>query len=106
MSWCNPCPPAPCQPAQYQPLPISTGNVGIDRCGNIEVYAAPTVVRNTVSWGCWPIQFQGWWLYQGPFGPWGSGPGAGGAWGGLSQLMTQGGAAAANWMIASRGAAR
>lgn len=71
MSWCQP----------YQPLPISTGTVGIDRCGNIEVYAAPNVVRNRVHWGCWPIQFQGWWLYQGPFTPPGRGSCGGGGWG-------------------------
>lgn len=75
MSWCG---------QSYQPLPISTGTVGIDRCGNIEVYAAPNVVRNQVAWGCWPIQCQqpGW-----PPGPtWGGGypgggyPGWGGGW--------------------------
>lgn len=92
MSWCNPCPPAPCPP-QYQPLPISTGNVGIDRCGNIDVYAAPAVVHRPVQWPCWPIPNQqpGW-----PFSVWGGG--GGGSW---QQVLT-GGAALANWMIQQR----
>lgn len=51
-----------CPPVPYQPLPISTGNVGIDRCGNIEVYAAPKVVHARVCWPpCgWPIPAQHW----------------------------------------------
>lgn len=98
--WCFPnvcAPPGPCPPA-YQPLPISTGNVGIDRCGNIEVYAAPRTVQRQVCWPTctWPIppSFVGW--------P-NSGVGDGG-WGGgsvFAQMLT-GGAALANWMIQSR----
>lgn len=49
---CQPCPP------QYQPLPISTGNVGIDRCGNLHYYAAPNVVHRPVHWHRWPVPSQ------------------------------------------------
>lgn len=87
-----PCPPPPCPP-QYQPLPISTGNVGIDRCGNIDVYAAPGVVHRQVCWPpCgWPIPYQGWW----GSGNWGGGLS------GLANVMTMG-APMADWMIAQR----
>lgn len=111
----------------YQPLPISTGTVGIDRCGNIEVYAAPSVVRAQVNWPpCgWPVPAQlPWWPWcGGQFpGPVGSGPPFWGAsptppsgapptvwpWPwmlgsgmDLTQLMT-GGAAMAHWMIGMR----
>lgn len=75
-----PCtPPLPTGP--YQPLPISTGNVGIDRCGNIEVYAAPGVVRRPVCWptGGWPIPWQGGWGCTG------------GGFAGLAQVLRTGG---------------
>lgn len=91
-------PPCPPQPQQYQPLPISTGAVGIDRCGNIEVYAAPRTVHRQVCWpACgWPIppSFVGW--YNSGGGDMGGGWGAG-----LANLLTSG-AAMANWMIANR----
>lgn len=100
------CPPAPCAP--YQPLPISTGTVGLDRCGNIEVYAAPRVVRRPVAWNCWPIPptFPGW-SNSGDYAGWAGGPGAsGGSLGGLASVLTMG-APMANWMIQQRrGAAR
>ena len=106
------CPPQPCQP-QYQPLPLSTGTVGIDRCGNIEVYAAPRVVRRPVSWQHWPIcpSFVGW---SNSGVSWDSGGGwGGGSWwsgmpsvspygaGNLAAVLT-GGAALAAQMIAAR----
>lgn len=88
-----PCPPAPCAPQQYQPLPISTGTVGIDRCGNIDVYAAPGVVHRQVCWPTcsWPIPYQGSW-------------GAGATGGGLSGLanVLRAGAPMADWMLAQR----
>lgn len=66
----------------YQPLPISTGTSGLDRCGNVVAYAAPSVVQAPVGWGCWPIQCQqpGW-----PPGPtwsggWTPGWSGGGGW--------------------------
>lgn len=86
VEWSNPllCVSPPCPPStgsqQYQPLPISTGNVGIDRCGNITVYAAPNAVQAPVSWpACgWPVPYQGGW-----------GPGAyGSALGGLASVLT------------------
>ena len=42
----------------YQPLPISTRGVGIDRCGNGHAYAAPSVVQARVNWCNWPIPAQ------------------------------------------------
>lgn len=94
--WCPPppCPPPPCPP-QYQPLPISTGNVGIDRCGNIDVYAAPGVVHRQVCWpqGGWPIPYQGGWI-------WG-GASRGSSLAGLASVMRMG-APMADWMIANR----
>lgn len=100
----NVCPP-PC-PEPYQQLPISTGTVGIDRCGNIEVYAAPRVVRRPVNWPWWPIQpsFPGW---SNSGVSWDPGPGHGQGWmwdgtgAGLAAVLT-GGAAMANWMLANR----
>ena len=95
-----PCSPAPCTPVQYQPLPISTGTVGIDRCGNIDVYAAPGVVHRQVCWptGGWPIPTQqpGW-----PGSRWQGGGGLGA----LAQVMTMG-APMAEWMIQQRQAAQ
>lgn len=91
------CPPPPCPPA-YQPLPISTGNVGIDRCGNIDVYAAPATVHRQVCWpqGGWPIPAQlPWW-------PWYGGRGWGGTLAGLANVL-KAGAPMADWLIAARG---
>lgn len=84
-----PCSPPPCPPS-YQPLPISTGNVGIDRCGNIEVYAAPNTVHRQVCWPpcSWPIPYQG---------SWGS-VWSGSSLGGLARIMTAG-APMADFMI-------
>lgn len=92
-----------CQP--YQPLPISTGNVGVDRCGNVHYYAAPKVVYAKVSWPCgqWPVPAQRW-----PWQPYaqGSGCGCGGSCGSSGALasLLSGGAPLANWMVASRAA--
>lgn len=94
-----PCPPPPCPPVQYQPLPISTGNVGIDRCGNIAVYAAPNTVHRQVCWpqNGWPIPAQlPWW-------PWYGGRGWGGTLGGLAEVL-KAGAPMAEWMAAARAA--
>lgn len=95
-----PCtPPLPTGP--YQPLPISTGNVGIDRCGNIDVYAAPNVVHRQVCWpqGGWPVPAQlPWW-------PWYGGQGWGGTLGGLANVL-KAGAPMADWMAAARAATR
>lgn len=93
-----PC--TPCPPQQYQPLPISTGNVGIDRCGNIDVYAAPGVVHRRVCWDRWPIPYQGW-----RYG-WGSWPPVGGGTypmpvAGLANVL-RAGAPMADWMIKAR----
>lgn len=108
----------PCTPMPYQPLPISTGNVGIDRCGNIDVYAAPKTVHRQVCWpqGGWPVPAQlPWW-------PWcGGRPGYGGGWwrlasGGIDPGFTappwwgpwdmagvlRAGQPMAEWMIAAR----
>lgn len=91
-----PCPPA--QPVQYQPLPISTGASGLDRCGNVVAYAAPRAVVAKVCWPqCgWPIppSFVGWRNS-------GSGWASGNWGGGLAAVLTSG-AALANWMIANR----
>lgn len=70
----------------YQPLPISTGNVGVDRCGNVVAYAAPGVVHARVCWpACgWPIPPQGW-----PWGGYGRpGCGCGGFSDCLAAVMT------------------
>lgn len=84
------CPPEPC-PVPYQPLPISTGNVGIDRCGNIDVYAAPGVVHRQVCWPTcgWPIPYQGSW------------PCFGGGFAGLANVL-RAGAPMAEWMVKAR----
>lgn len=96
-----------CQP--YQPLPISTGASGLDRCGNVVAYAAPGVVQAPVGWCCWPIQYQGGWIY-GPFCPPGWSGGAPppvvspyGGWPAADwTTVVRGGAALANWMIGVR----
>lgn len=97
-SFCNPnpcCPPPqPCV-SDYQPLPISTTANGIDRCGNLHVYAAPASVFRPVHWPAWPIPFQGMLSFPGGY----SYPGP--MINSLTQIMT-GGAAAAHWMIQSR----
>lgn len=82
-----------CPPVPYQPLPISTGNVGIDRCGNIEVYAAPKVVHARVCWPpCgWPIPPQRWPGHHG----------CGGFSNALAAVLTQG-APMAEWMVNAR----
>lgn len=96
------CPPASCPPP-YQPLPISTGTVGLDRCGNIEAYAAPRVVRRPVTWNCWPIPptFPGW-SNAADYDGWAGGPGPiSGGLAGLAAVMTMG-APMAQWMINAR----
>lgn len=100
MSWCFPniCAPSGVCPPIYQPLPINTGNVGIDRCGNIEVYAAPRTVQRQVCWPTcsWPIppSFVGWRNS-------GVGEGGGSGMGALASVMTMG-APMAEWLINAR----
>lgn len=99
----------PCAPQQYQPLPISTGNVGVDRCGNVELYTPPRVVHARVCWPTgWPAPMPCW-----PWAGWGAGPTwpqHGGKWYGggcscggsaLASVLTAG-APLANWIIANR----
>lgn len=74
--WCRPCPPP------LASLPISTGNVGIDPRGQVQVYAAPRVVHaKATCWREWPVPAQ-WW------------PGRRGGYGGfadkLARIMTRG----------------
>lgn len=64
-------------------LPISTGNVGIDPVGQVQVYAAPRVVHAKCTvWPEWPA-WPGWWAegigWKGPPPPrpWGAGCGCG-----------------------------
>lgn len=97
----NPCCPPPAPAQSYQPLPISTGTIGYDRCGNVEVYAAPRTVRRPVAWHNWPIPpsfpgasnsgggwnsdvWPGGWTGGGGYPGWGGG---GGWWGGPPWVM-------------------
>ena len=91
----------------YQPLPISTGNVGVDRCGNVHYYAAPRVITARACWPSWPVCTQWpWWgccscggRCTGGCGGWGW---AGAGCGGLANVLT-GGAPLAAWMLAQPG---
>ena len=90
---------------RYQPLPISTGAVGVDRCGNIELYTAPGVIHARACWPCnqyppgpyrWP--WPGWGMPAGAAPGWGHGCTCCGSGSALATLLG-GGAALANWMI-------
>ena len=84
----------------YQPLPISTGQSGLDRCGNVVLYTAPTVTHARACWPCgiWPIPTQWCWTPPLPH-PWPPASGCAGCLpSGLAAIMTSG-SAMAQWMI-------